>query len=694
MSLGAAIGAIVGRNLAFTVPLYAYLSVPAFAQTIILQRMTIGEIAAVESGRRVGQSVREFGTSYLRAREALPGYNRDFQEARARFWREFPSGPGFVAADQALAKKLWAKDVYYLSWLLPLGAQNAMGPGDLRDLIEPLRRSIGDLDGGIRPSAYIAFTDWVAALRTALGARDGEPAVGLLNPALMAQALVTTRNRLEAYVRARDWAEFEASGLDLSKYMSPKSYALRLIEKRLSGTRLNPAFERPDPEAEAAKIYSFIEEGAGAQRVLAAAATVLAAKKDLRGNLVTPVDIQLPNNSKETVQEPERWFEALVLTSDARGYAFGLARKYAGFLLDWRVYWEKGIVAHRKIIAEYGEKAVLAAAEKERLAPKDAAGMPIGVNFAKILSPNETFITFRKPPEPPVPTFEATDVASLKPRAFGMVNGKLQMGNREGTRVRGVVSRITWESTSGPLPQRYRALHFAGVPGDAVIVRLDRVADLFESRYGGEAGLLNSTIEVTYRPNDGPSLDEAGKIVFMAIWDNFVVVAPPSGAQPAPAPASVVQPAAPPPNPTSQTPSLTPRPALSPSVRSAPEVPFLPRGTAVTVITDGPLTAQNASSDSTIPARLFNNITFGSRIVLPKGTEVLLKTFSQRTASNQAPLQISVQSILVNGRQMPVATTSIPINVGNDASARPAVNVRRAPRPAQFRFLLVADVNE
>jgi hypothetical protein len=79
----------------------------------------------------------------------------------------------------------------------------------------------GKIDGGIRPSAYPAFQDWLEETRHEMGVLgvDGvERAFSDKNP------------WAETYQHLRDWAEFEASGLDLTKFLSPKDYAIVLFE--------------------------------------------------------------------------------------------------------------------------------------------------------------------------------------------------------------------------------------------------------------------------------------------------------------------------------------------------------------------------------------------------------------------------------------------------------------------------------
>ncbi len=116
----------------------------------------------------------------------------------ASFWKVFPNGPGFEAAQAAFLSALTEKDLSYLMFSLQQGVtgdmqkmQNAIAvtadpfgfdPNTPRDL----NAFPTGVDGGIRPFAFPLYVEWVNALRRAQGRdKDGQWA----QPQIIAEAV-------------------------------------------------------------------------------------------------------------------------------------------------------------------------------------------------------------------------------------------------------------------------------------------------------------------------------------------------------------------------------------------------------------------------------------------------------------------------------------------------------------------------
>src|ERR1035441_6722186 len=162
----------------------------------------------------------------------VAGLNNQTGDARSRFWKLFPNGPGIDAAESDFLKMLWNKDMYYLMFSLPEGVsgRTAMMPNvvgmDLSTTSQDLSSFPKNVDGGIRPYAFPMFVQWVNALRRSEG-RDKD---GLMaTPLLIAKAVQDRSNWRKAYEDARNWAELMSSGLDISKYVTPQVYLVSQI---------------------------------------------------------------------------------------------------------------------------------------------------------------------------------------------------------------------------------------------------------------------------------------------------------------------------------------------------------------------------------------------------------------------------------------------------------------------------------
>jgi protein TonB len=270
-------------------------------------------------GRLIVSNLTNAFNSVATANMMLAQANQDLKSARARYWKAFPSGPDFAAAEKEFSNWLWSKDVYYLIWALPEGKRSPMkDPDEMTSMLDVMKRVTLPLDDGIRPQASTAFDDLVANMRYEMGVRRATDIAPTFVPGKTMAALHASTDRLEAYLRARDWAEFLASGVDIRKFFEPQAYALQLVEDRILQESWGAGIKRPSTESEAARVYTAMIEAIGEKAVLAAAAKVLAAEQK-SGRLVKPMPITSIQGAASPTN-PQRAFE-LLLSSEPRGAA-------------------------------------------------------------------------------------------------------------------------------------------------------------------------------------------------------------------------------------------------------------------------------------------------------------------------------------------------------------------------------------
>lgn len=447
---------VVTRRVTTVVPVWRY-------------RPTLGQVII----SNLTSAVSDIGAANLQ----LAQHNQEIQRARERYWKAFPSGPDFLAAEEKFSKLLWGKDGWYLMWALPEGKRSPMkNPDEMTSMLDVMKRVTLPLDNGIRPLASTTFDDLVAAMRYEMGVRRSNDIAPTFVPGKTMGALRASSDKLEAYLRARDWAEFLASGIDIRKFFEPKTYALQLVEDRILQESWGAGIKRPSPESEAARVYTAMIEAIGERTVLAAAAKVLAAEQK-NGRLVKPMPIaSMPGTV--SAANPQRAFE-LLLSSEPRGAAVFMLLG----LGTYTVRWEQAAKDYQQLVATYGEGRVLAAAEQVLKAEKTPLGL-IGERrpgwwFGQLLEKPGTAL-----PGPP-PRFAASDVDGLK--AVGSMTKTVV--------VTGTVSHVIEESGGGAV--RYMRLFFKEA-GNAVSARTYGFVPTFEGRYGERgANIVGKTIEIT-----------------------------------------------------------------------------------------------------------------------------------------------------------------------------------------------------
>ena len=179
-------------------------------------------------GETIGRNVEKLISAVQNFREAGAQANQEIEAARKAFWSQYPNGPRYAATQEAFANALHAKYLYYLS----IAAQEDCS-GPAMTVLDRLSK----LDGGIPDDAWLAFCDWISAVRVKLGAgvRPREPlpfsAISKVIPTALAL------EQFDWYKQARDWSEFVRAGkvpyrswADVGKTQDPQVYAVYLLQ--------------------------------------------------------------------------------------------------------------------------------------------------------------------------------------------------------------------------------------------------------------------------------------------------------------------------------------------------------------------------------------------------------------------------------------------------------------------------------
>jgi hypothetical protein len=422
-------------------------------------------------------------------------FNAEVGSARQRYWKAFAngSGPELDAAELAFLKDLNEKDLIYLQ----TGLVQGMG-GDVAKIVGGIAIFSGtadastwgkfpsDIDGGNRPYAFPLFANWVDAIRRREGREhDNEFA----SWTAIAEAYVDKSNWKRAYEDARNWSEFLSSGLDISKYVTPKEYLVRQIEAEvaLTAQRSKPV-NPPDPLASALDFYSLFVKMFGEKEVLAAAVDTLRAPKNSIGGLRTRIDVEVGTYFGQS-PNPYMLFITRLTHGSPRAYAISLALDQYGLMGNEAAYtlyskdkWEHAFDIYNQLGAKYGAANVTAAAARLLPVPKDASSGIKGDRSGKNLV--VWFDTLVKNPKAEIPDGQVARfrTGSYDPRWKGQM-----------VEVRGTVSSV--DIAKGKFPP-WGTVHFKDSTGDKFTVFTPN-SDILEERFGANGvQLVGRTVEV------------------------------------------------------------------------------------------------------------------------------------------------------------------------------------------------------
>jgi hypothetical protein len=137
--------------------------------------------------------------------------------------------------------------------------------------------------------------------------------------------------------------------------------------------------------------------------------------------------------------------------------------------------------------------------------------------------------------------------------------------------------------------------------------------------------------------------------------ENSPQPAPQPAAQPAPqAPSSQSQPL--------MAKSSPPPTAAQPPVQQAPQPLILPAGTAIAVVTSGPISSASSEPNQVFQATVAHPIVLGSKTVIPTGTPVAIKILESSSAGKikgEGTLSLTLAAVQLRGQMHPVAASSV-----------------------------------
>ncbi len=424
--------------------------------------------------------------------------NSEIGDARDKYWKRYPDRPGYEVAELAFYKELWNKDMYYLMLALPAGMNdrvtrqpNVMGLLNGSVAPDDLDKFPKNVDGGIRPYAFPMFSNWVNALRRAEGREETKGDQGnFATPFILATAIQDRSNWRRAYEDARNWSEFMSSGLDISKYVTPKVYLHKQMEAEVSWVlgRSKPA-ELPDPIAATHELYELFVKMFGEKEVLAAADTVLHTPKNSVGGLATRADVSIGTYSRAPSPNPYLMFLTHLTNGTPRSFGISLCMDQYAMLGGEAIYafyskeqWGKAFTCYNQLVEKYGEANFIAAATRLRGADRDSEGhlkadpQVNGLVF--------WFATLIKDPKATIPDGHLAHfrASSYDPRWLGKI-----------LEVRGTVARV--DLAKGQFPA-YATLHFKESSGDAITAYTPN-SDMWQETFGDNfSGLVGKPVEV------------------------------------------------------------------------------------------------------------------------------------------------------------------------------------------------------
>jgi hypothetical protein len=428
--------------------------------------------------------------------------NQQTSDARTRYWKLFPSSPGIDAAEAAYYGALQQKDMYYLMFALPDGitGRTAMMANAIEVTADPvgvdpttprdLKKFPTNVDGGIRPYAFSLFVAWVNALRRS----EGRETDGMMaTPTIIVTAVKDKSNFRRAYEQARDWAEFESSGLDISKYITPQAYILNQMESDVSliVARSKPA-DIPDPALATRDLYNQFVSTFGEKEVLAAATKVLHTPKNSVGGLAKRADVVIGTFVGSPSPDPFLLFLTELTNNSPRTYAVALCMDRNNLLggeatatFHSSEHWKNALSMYSQVVAKYGEANVLVAAARLKDVPKDANGIRGDAQARGIII---WFQALLKDPKTLLPEAGIFKASSYDPHWMGQV-----------VHVRGTVSRVDLDK--GKFPP-YATIHFKESNGDRLTVFTPN-SDMWQGSFGETfAGLIGKPIEVYGEVNE------------------------------------------------------------------------------------------------------------------------------------------------------------------------------------------------
>lgn len=436
-------------------------------------------------GEMAGESISQIGEGLRQMRAEKVQFTREIAAARKRYWAEYPDGADVDAAKEAFSKALFQKDLYHQMMEIQDRGMREMGSS----LVQVANRLTGTVDGGIWPEAKPEWDAWSAQHYLALTGGNFEQFIfsgKAWDADHWAQALQATQSYYEAYRTARDWEEFFAS--------SHSPLRSGTLADKISVLLIR--FGDATSMTEAAEMAATLQEALGEEVVQRAYERLAWDVKRLEG----------PYGGLGPEERPKRFNDYLLLhaANKARAYHVSLLAVDAGLTCtlqgrDCSVNaWIEGYAKHQAVVDQYGEAAVVSAADRVREAPSYADVIPgdtrgtalADFSGAPPRSPLDWIDALLRDPSTSLPS------RTVPPGLAVDDDAALRAAHEESrpVTVRGVVSRIGWMEET---PDKAAfILFFEGTDALVAYGGPDDHRDLLRERDWNVSTLVGATVEV------------------------------------------------------------------------------------------------------------------------------------------------------------------------------------------------------
>lgn len=294
------------------------------------------DIAAQEIGSSIGRNLAGAINAAAGMRQAAIEASREIEGARRAYWDAVRTGRDVTAAKARFREVLDGKDLHYLIFSVPEGTEGARAV--VLNLIS------GGIDGGIHLSAQSAFLAWIQAIRANLGAEvmwwHQTNTFVIPTPAQLAEALQAAEKQYQHYVRARDWAEIDRSGLTWPWDTDARAHALMLLNRYGNWTG-----------QDLAQRYQDLVAMFGEDELLAAADRIRQARRNNEALLADPAAIGVSS------PDPNYALLELLALKNGRTYLGYLLCHTGGSVIPSRTISEARRELERFVMA-YGEEAI------------------------------------------------------------------------------------------------------------------------------------------------------------------------------------------------------------------------------------------------------------------------------------------------------------------------------------------------
>lgn len=285
-------------------------------------------------------------------------FNNQIEQARQRFFKEYPNGPNRAEAQREFAHLLFQKDFWLFYLAFQAGGGETYGSKEASIALDKFTGLGVELDNGIRPLAFDSFYDWASFYYKKVMGSPTNRQINSLDDfinkialgAANSEAHQASMDEYERYRLARDWAEFAAAGYSLTD--NPKDYLITLF---IIERPYNQKPEKSNAE-QATEFYQLMAKVVGEEAMLKAAKQLMAAQKGQSYRITVNGESLQPYTAfKSFLAEAGKRASVMTILSDIRR----------------EISLESADKEYKQLVAAYGENALFDAAAQVHRAHKE-----------------------------------------------------------------------------------------------------------------------------------------------------------------------------------------------------------------------------------------------------------------------------------------------------------------------------------